>query len=116
MRNSKLYPSKLDGIQGNLEAVAGFLECSKKQAMLFSMIMAMTEPRPAGVPWIPLLISSSFRSVCLGYPCVFIPCAVGAISAARKKNHAKELKFAKSAFYYFLFVVFMGILTSLTAT
>ena len=84
--------------------------------IFISMIMAMTEPRQPGMPWIPLLISTFFRSVCLGYPCVFIPCAVGAISAARKKNRKKELKFAKSAFYYFLFVVFMGSLTSLTAT
>ena len=72
----------------------------------------MSEPRPPGMPWIPLIIGSCFRSVCLGYPCVYIPCVVGAINAARKKNRIKELKYAKAAFYYFLFVVGLGILAS----
>ena len=81
--------------------------------VFISLIMAMTEPRPPGMPWIPLLTGSFFRSVCLGYPCVFIPCVVGAISAARKKDRAKELKYAKSAFYYFLFVVGLGILAAI---
>ena len=83
--------------------------------VFISLIVAMTEPRPPGLPWIPLLISSCFRSVCLGYPCVFVPCAVGAISAARIKDRKKELKYAKSAFYYFLFVLGLGILAGLVS-
>lgn len=83
--------------------------------VFISMIMAMSEPRPPGMPWIPLIIGSCFRSVCLGYPCVFIPCAVGAITAARRKDRIKELKYAKTAFYYFLFVVGLGVLSGLVS-
>ena len=81
--------------------------------VFISLIIAMTEPKPPGLPWIPLLIGSCFRSVCLGYPCVFVPCAVAAITAARKKDRKKELKYAKSAFYYFLFVAGLGIVATL---
>jgi hypothetical protein len=83
--------------------------------VFISLIIAMTEPKPPGLPWIPLIIGACFRSVCLGYPCVFVPCAVGAIAAARKKDRRKEFKYAKSAFYYFLFVVCLGILASLVS-
>ena len=83
--------------------------------IFISLMMAMTGTKPPDLPLWQLLIGSIFRSACLGYPCVFIPCAVGAIGAARKKDTEKEHKYAKTAFYYFLVVVGLGILARLVS-
>lgn len=83
--------------------------------VFISLMLGMVGTKPPDLALWQLLIGSIFRSVCLGYPCVFIPCAVAAIGAARKKNREKEYKYAKSAFYYFLFAVALGILARLVS-
>ena len=84
--------------------------------VFLSVTIGMIESRPLDLPLWALLLSSSCKSVSLGYPCVYVPCAVGAITAARNKNLSKETKYAKWAFNYFLFVAGLLLVSSLILT
>jgi len=41
LRNSKLYPSKLTGMQSSLKKISAFLDCTEQQAWLFSLILTL---------------------------------------------------------------------------
>jgi hypothetical protein len=80
-----------------------------------SFMMGIFDPRTGDEPLWALLITTTFQSVALGYPCVYVPCVYGAMSAAKNRDLKRETKYAKFAFYYFVFAIVLLVLWSLVS-